>query len=65
MTEPGPIGDLYDRAEAALGATIPRVAVVLGSGLGELADRLSIPLKEGIYACLPGPSYETPAEIRM
>jgi purine-nucleoside phosphorylase len=22
-------------------------------------------LREGVYACLPGPAYETPAEIRM
>ena len=22
-------------------------------------------LRRGVYACLPGPSYETPAEIRM
>ncbi len=22
-------------------------------------------LAEGVYACLPGPSYETPAEVRM
>ena len=22
-------------------------------------------LKSGVYACLPGPSYETPAEVRM
>jgi purine-nucleoside phosphorylase len=31
----------------------------------EEADRLGLPLREGVYACLPGPSYETPAEIRM
>ena len=31
----------------------------------EEARRLDIPLHEGVYACLPGPSYETPAEIRM
>lgn len=29
------------------------------------ADRLGLSLREGVYACLPGPSYETPAEIRM
>ena len=29
------------------------------------AGRLGIPLGEAVYACLPGPSYETPAEIRM
>jgi purine-nucleoside phosphorylase len=31
----------------------------------EEADRLGLGLFEGVYACLPGPSYETPAEIRM
>jgi purine-nucleoside phosphorylase len=31
----------------------------------EEAGRLGIDLKTGVYACLPGPSYETPAEIRM
>jgi purine-nucleoside phosphorylase len=29
------------------------------------ADRLGVKLRSGVYACLPGPSYETPAEIRM
>ncbi|MCB1087927.1 MAG: purine-nucleoside phosphorylase [Verrucomicrobiae bacterium] len=29
------------------------------------ADRLGIPLAEGVYAWVPGPQYETPAEIRM
>jgi purine-nucleoside phosphorylase len=28
------------------------------------AERLGIDLHEGVYAALPGPSYETPAEIR-
>lgn len=31
----------------------------------EAARSLGIDLKEGVYGCLPGPSYETPAEIRM
>ena len=29
------------------------------------AGRLGMTLRSGVYACLPGPSYETPAEIRM
>ncbi|MCR4430698.1 MAG: purine-nucleoside phosphorylase [Tepidanaerobacteraceae bacterium] len=29
------------------------------------AQSLNLPLREGVYACLTGPSYETPAEIRM
>ena len=31
----------------------------------EVARRRKIPLAEGVYAGLLGPSYETPAEIRM
>lgn len=31
----------------------------------EEAARLALTLDFGVYACLPGPSYETPAEIRM
>ena len=31
---------------------------------GTVADQLGIELKQGVYAAVPGPSYETPAEIR-
>ncbi len=31
----------------------------------EHAERLGIALAQGVYAGLPGPSYETPAEVRM
>jgi purine-nucleoside phosphorylase len=37
----------------------------LGLLLDEVAKELSVPLKSGVYAWLSGPSYETPAEIRM
>ena len=30
-----------------------------------IAQEQNIPLHEGVYAYMPGPSYETPAEIRM
>lgn len=33
--------------------------------LSDTAIKFGIPLKEGVYAQLTGPSYETPAEIRM
>lgn len=31
----------------------------------EEAQRLGLDLASGVYACVPGPSYETPAEVRM
>lgn len=37
----------------------------LGALLEETAGRLGIPLRRGVYACMAGPSYETPAEVRM
>jgi purine-nucleoside phosphorylase len=37
----------------------------LGAILDETASRLGVPLRRGVYACMAGPSYETPAEIRM
>jgi purine-nucleoside phosphorylase len=33
--------------------------------LAKTAERLEIPMKEGVYVWLSGPSYETPAEIRF
>jgi purine-nucleoside phosphorylase len=37
----------------------------LGALLDEAAAAAGIPLRSGVYACMLGPSYETPAEIRM
>ena len=37
----------------------------LGARLEEVAAGLGIALRRGVYACMAGPSYETPAEIRM
>jgi purine-nucleoside phosphorylase len=31
----------------------------------EVADAAGIALEEGVYAAMPGPTYETPAEVRM
>jgi purine-nucleoside phosphorylase len=31
----------------------------------DIANHLGISIEEGVYAALPGPSYETPAEIQM
>lgn len=33
--------------------------------LRQTATEQDIPLAEGVYAAMPGPSYETPAEVRM
>jgi purine-nucleoside phosphorylase len=37
----------------------------LRAALKSAATRLSIPLQEGVYAMMAGPSYETAAEVRM
>jgi purine-nucleoside phosphorylase len=31
----------------------------------QVAGRLGIPLQEGVYICLSGPSFETPADLRF
>jgi purine-nucleoside phosphorylase len=52
-----------------LGTRFPDMTEVYSARLRRLAreesERLGIFVKEGVYACMPGPSYETPAEIRM
>jgi purine-nucleoside phosphorylase len=37
----------------------------LASAVDAAAAETGLPLRAGVYACLLGPSYETPAEIRM
>jgi purine-nucleoside phosphorylase len=60
---------LTGRNDERLGPRFPDLTEAYHPCLGELLDegaaRLGIPLKRGVYACMPGPSYETPAEIRM
>jgi purine-nucleoside phosphorylase len=55
--------------EEALGSRFPDMSVVYDAKLGSVitaeARRLRIPLRQGVYVSLTGPSYETPAEIRM
>lgn len=52
-----------------LGSRFPDMSEVYSPRLrqlaGEEAMKLGVPLAAGVYACMPGPSYETPAEIRM
>jgi purine-nucleoside phosphorylase len=55
--------------EEALGPRFPDMSAIydarLRSVLKAEASRLRIPLRQGVYVGLLGPSYETPAEIRM
>lgn len=52
-----------------LGLRFPDMTDIYNTSLREIikqeAKKLSIPLKEGVYVQLTGPSYESPAEIRM
>jgi purine-nucleoside phosphorylase len=62
----GPLrGDNDDR----LGPRFPDMTMAYAPELRALARRaaatMGLELKEGVYAGLPGPTYETPAEIRM
>jgi purine-nucleoside phosphorylase len=53
----------------ALGPRFPDMTEAYDAGLREalrdVAREARIPLREGVYAGLLGPSYETPAEVRM
>lgn len=55
--------------EAALGVRFPDMTNAydpeLGAQAAEVAKGLGFELKEGVYAGLLGPTYETPAEVRM
>ncbi len=55
--------------DARLGPRFPDLGQAYDTALGEVleaaARRVGVTLKRGVYACLAGPSYETPAEVRM
>lgn len=49
-----------------LGPRFPDMSATYDPQLRSIAQRASpVPLNEGVYAAFAGPSYETPAEIRM
>jgi purine-nucleoside phosphorylase len=54
--------------DAAFGPRFPDMSEVYSRRLCHAAHaearRLGMALADGVYACMPGPSYETPAEIR-
>ncbi len=53
----------------AFGPRFPDMTEVYSKRMGAVvkaaAERLSVPLQQGVYVQLGGPQYETPAEIRM
>lgn len=55
----------------AVGVRFPDLSNIYTPRLRALAQRIALtvgpgrPLREGVYAGMPGPSYETPAEVRM
>lgn len=55
--------------DASLGPRFPDLSTAydprLGAALDDAAQATGLALRAGVYACLLGPSYETPAEIRM
>ena len=55
--------------DARLGPRFPDLSQAYDAGLRALLVRAAaaaaVPLQEGVYAMMSGPSYETPAEIRM
>jgi purine-nucleoside phosphorylase len=60
---------LIGKNEEKLGPRFPDMSDIYDKGLRArikaLAERLGVDLKEGVYVGFHGPSYETPAEIRM
>lgn len=60
---------LIGRNLSEFGTRFPDMSNAYNEGLRikvkEIAKSLDIDLQEGVYACMTGPTYETPAEIRM
>ncbi len=63
------ISPLRGANDPRFGARFPDMSEVYDREYQEVAIReaqeLGVELRRGIYAALPGPSYETPAEVRM
>ena len=55
--------------DESFGPRFPDMSQAYDPALRELARRVAadegLPLREGVYACLSGPSFETPAEVRF
>jgi purine-nucleoside phosphorylase len=63
------VSPLLGPNDDALGPRFPDMSVAydleLRRALKEVAAKAGIAIREGVYAALLGPSYETPAEVRM
>lgn len=63
------VSPLTGRNDDTLGPRFPDMTNAYDADLRQAAHaaakRAKVTLKEGIYAALPGPAYETPAEVRM
>jgi purine-nucleoside phosphorylase len=63
------VNPLVGTNEEALGPRFPDLTEAYDAKLGALLDEAAaeagVALGRGVYACVLGPSYETPAEIRM
>lgn len=66
LTGQSPLTGINDEA---IGPRFPDMSAPYDSGLGAALEAeavsLGLPLGRGVYAGLAGPSYETPAEVRM
>jgi len=60
---------LMGQNDDEFGPRFPDMSEAYTKSLRELAlavgSKLDINLREGVYACMTGPNYETPAEVRM
>jgi purine-nucleoside phosphorylase len=63
------VSPLVGPDDGTLGPRFPDMSVAYDPGLRaavhEVAQASGIALRRGVYACLLGPQYETPAEVRM
>ncbi len=63
------VNPLIGKNDDSMGTRFPDMSEVYDSNLVELVqkvgDSIGVDLQEGVYMALTGPSYETPAEVRM
>jgi len=60
-----PANPLRGRNDDALGPRFPDMVGTYTEELRDLAKRVDPKVREGVYVAVPGPNFETPAELRM